>query len=269
MFKDILLQTTLTDRYNLHSHTEFCDGKATMEAFARKAVEYRFSLYGFTPHSPIPFHSPCNMLADKVGRYLNECDIIRERHPETKFLKGMEIDYLGKDYGPAIPYFRDMGLDYSIGSVHFIRTQKGEWVDIDGSNEAFASRLVNYFSNDLDYIIKSFFEQSLEMISAGGFDIIGHFDKIADNADFISPGIEDNTRFIDSVDNLIDEIASAGITAEINTKKYDSKKRFFPRTVFWKKLKQKNIPIVVNSDAHVPALINAGRDEALKILKEL
>ncbi len=44
--------------YNFHSHTEFCDGRAQMEAFAREAVRCGFTHYGFTPHSPIPIQSP-------------------------------------------------------------------------------------------------------------------------------------------------------------------------------------------------------------------
>lgn len=269
MFNDILDLTKKSKKYNLHSHTEFCDGRATMEAFARKAVEEGFLIYGFTPHSPIPFISSCNMLKDNVGRFAEECERIKKQYPQTLFLKGMEIDYLGTQWGPSTSFFSDLGLDYSIGSVHFIQNKKKEWIDIDGSNESFAVKLHKDFNNDLDYIIKSFFGQSMEMVIKGGFNIIGHFDKIADNASFVSPGIEDTQEFISQVENLIAEIKKAGLTAEINTKKVDAKKRFFPHTRYWKVLIDNEIPIVVNSDAHVPALINAGRDEAFSILNNI
>ncbi len=34
-------------RYNFHSHTQFCDGHAPMEAFAAAASAAGFSHYGF------------------------------------------------------------------------------------------------------------------------------------------------------------------------------------------------------------------------------
>lgn len=40
--------------YTFHSHTEFCDGRAQMEAFARRAVADGFTHYGFTPTPPSP-----------------------------------------------------------------------------------------------------------------------------------------------------------------------------------------------------------------------
>lgn len=265
-FKDILKITESDRNYNLHSHTEFCDGKATMEAFARQAVQDNVRLYGFTPHSPIPFPSPCNMLATNVDRFLMEVDRIRNEYPGVIFLKGMEIDYLGDSWGPANEYFRSIPLDYRIGSVHFIQNQDGKWVDIDGSNESFAKKLGADFGGDLDYVIESFFRQSENMVKAGGFDIVGHLDKIADNASFVSPGIEDTPEFIAKVERLINLIAESGNAVEINTKKVKDKNRFFPNPRYWQMIRTLNIPLVVNSDAHVPALINAGRNEAFELI---
>lgn len=268
-FRNILAKTTPDTLYNLHSHTEYCDGRATMEAFARQAVSNNFKIYGFTPHSPIPFPSPCNMLGTNVEKFLDEADRINRNHPEVLFLKGMEIDYLDSTWGPSSDYFRNLPLDYRIGSVHFIRNQRGEWIDIDGSHETFAKKLKDKFNNDLDYIIDEFFNSSRKMITAGGFDIIGHLDKIADNAEFVRPGSEKDKAFVDKVSGLIDMCADAGISIEINTKKYEREHRFFPNPTYWHHITEKNIPVVVNSDAHVPALINSGREEALKILRHI
>ena len=55
---------------------------------------------------------------------------------------------------------------------------------------------------------------------------------------------------------------------EINTKAYIQKGCFFPSIRDWKILQELQIPLVVNSDAHRPELIHAGRVEALQQLKE-
>lgn len=257
--------------YTLHSHTEFCDGRAQMEAFARKAVEMGFTVYGFSPHSPLPISSPCNMLAGNVSRYLSEVDAIRHRHGDkTLFLASMEIDYLGPQWGPAHDYFQNLALDYRIGSVHFVPTRDNIPIDVDGSSDRFNKNMHRYFNDDIRYVVEKFYEHTIRMVQDGGFDIIGHFDKIGENSNHFSPGIEDEPWYQSLVSELIDNIVDRGIIAEINTKVYAERGRLFPAVRYWKELiAVRGVPLVVNSDAHVPALINASRNEVFDILDKL
>lgn len=267
-FPEILEVTRHTDRYNLHSHTEFCDGRAQMRAFAAKAVEDGFLMYGFTPHSPVPIVSTCNMRRDRVTDYLDEVARLRDVYGDRIRLEaGMEIDYLGEGWGPHIDYFRSIPLDYCIGSVHFIPTQTGELVDVDGSHEGFAVKLATKFGGDLRYVVETFFSQSVAMVRAGGFDIIGHYDKIAENASSVSPGIEQEHWYQSLVAELTDAIIASGIAVEINTKMFEQRGRVFPSPCLWAELIRAGVPIVVNSDAHVPALIDSGRPHALEMLR--
>ncbi|MDE6831624.1 MAG: histidinol-phosphatase, partial [Muribaculaceae bacterium] len=258
-------------RYTFHSHTEFCDGRAQMEAFAREAVAQGFSHYGFSPHSPIPIASPCNMLSSNVDRYLGEVSRIRRDHSDSgvRFYAGMEIDYLGDDWGPSIDYFHTIPLDYSIGSVHFIPSQAGELVDIDGRFESFRRKMIEHFRDDIRYVVEKFYEQSIRMVEAGGFDIIGHLDKVGHNAGHYSEGIEDESWYVSLSDELVDKVIASGVTVELNTKAQRDHGRFFPSTRLLRKLVAAGAPIIVNSDAHVPALIDASRDEAFELLDSI
>lgn len=253
--------------YTFHSHTEFCDGRAQMEAFAREAVKEGFTHYGFTPHSPLPIESPCNMTIADVPRYLAEVERIRAEYGDRcHFYAGMEIDYLGDEWGPASPYFKTLSLDYSIGSVHFIPSQDGTYVDIDGHFDSFSRKMQQYFHNDIRYVVETFYSQSHRMLDAGGFDIIGHLDKIGHNASQWQPEIESEKWYRELVDRLIDHIISSGVTVEINTKAKKEHNRVFPNERHFKRLLDAGVPVIVNSDAHVPALINAGRDYAIDLL---
>lgn len=264
------LLTTLSPggNYTLHSHTQFCDGRFTMAEFAQAAVDEGMVCYGFSPHSPLPIQSPCNMLAENVPAYLAEVERLRNIYGDRiKLYASMEIDYLSESWGPSIPYFQSLGLDYSIGSIHFIPTQEGEMIDIDGSHERFAQSLKNYFHNDLDYVVETFFAQSMAMVSRGGFDIIGHLDKVADNASSVRHDIERTPRFKFLIEQLIDSIAANGeITVEVNTKAFAKSGRFFPDEKWWPLLRERHLPVVVNSDAHFKSLISASRHEAIKRL---
>lgn len=252
-------------RYNLHSHTQYCDGKAQMEEFAAAAAAAGFTHYGFSPHSPISVDSDCNMAKGDVAAYLAEVDRIKggEYGERVKFYASMEIDYLGKDCGPALGYFRDMPLDYRIGSVHFVPNRRGEFIDIDGCASDFIKKMHDHFSDDIRYVVERYFEQVHEMIDGGGFDIIGHFDKIGHNGSHYVEGLDHEAWYNDLIDGVIAHIASAGIIAEINTKAKQVHNRFFPDERYWSKVVAAGIPVVVNSDAHHPTLINANRDYVL------
>lgn len=270
MIRDILADIGESRKYTLHSHTEFCDGRATMEAFARKVVEEGFTHYGFSPHSPITIPSPCNMTSDNVARYDAEFRRISEVYGDkARFYRSMEIDYLGEECGPANDYFQSLGLDYSIGSVHFIPCQAGEYVDIDGHFDSFRQKMEKYFRNDIRYVVETFYSKSCQMVEAGGFDIIGHLDKIGCNAGYFQPGIEDEPWYQSLLDDLIHRVIDAGLVVEINTKAWEQHRRMFPRTDKWKMLVDAGVPLVVNSDVHVPALINAGRDVAFERLDNI
>lgn len=275
---DFLKELDGSRKYTFHSHTEFCDGRATMEAFAREVVARGFTHYGFSPHCPLPIESPCNMRMADVPRYLAEVERIKgEYGHRCRFYASMEVDYLGEMFGPASEEIRRMPLDYVIGSVHFIPNQKGRMVDVDGRFESFRRKMRDYFEDDIRYVCETFYRQSVAMVEQGGFDIIGHFDKIGHNASHYRAGIEDEQWYVALVDGLIDKIIEVNasrpdrpVTVEINTKAYaDHQKRLFPHPRYWQRLVEAGVPVIVNSDAHVPALIDAAREEALTLLGRL
>ncbi len=257
-------------RYTFHSHTEFCDGRAQMEAFAREAVKQGFTHYGFTPHSPIPIFSTCNMKLDNVAVFIGEVGRIkREYGDRVAFFAGMEVDYLGDGWGPSSDYFAGLPLDYMIGSVHFIPDREGTFVDVDGNFESFSRKMTKYFHEDIRYVVETFYSQSIRMVEAGGFDIIGHLDKVGHNASHYQPGIEDEPWYRALADELVDRVIGSGVTVELNTKARKEHGRFFPSERLLGRLAEAHVPIIVNSDAHVPALIDASRDEAFSLLDSM
>ncbi len=266
--KNIILKTR---KYNLHSHTQFCDGRADMQTMAAAAVDCGMLYYGFTPHSPIPIESPCNMSVDSVNKYFDEIEIIRQK-PEfhtCRFYAGMEVDYLGDSWGPSNEYFRHQPLDYTIGSVHFIPTQDGDYIDIDGHPDRFKDRMRECFRNDIEYVIHTFYQQTAAMIIAGGFDILGHFDKISHNASCYKPGITDSNFYKSCLDSVIQLILDRKICIELNTKARKEHGFFFPSEELLRILVDGGIDIVVNSDAHYPDRITASRSEAFEILDRI
>ena len=265
--KDIISHTRA---YNFHAHTQFCDGRDSIATIARKAAELGYEHFGFSPHSPVPIESPCNMSVDDLNDYRGEIDRIRtELNGHMKIYMGVEIDYLGESWGPQSPMFSDGSFDYSIASVHFIPDAEGTLVDIDGRFEHFRERMERHFNNDIRYVVDTFYRQSHAMLDAGGFDILGHFDKIGQNASYFQPGIENENWYRALVDGYIDHILEKDIVVEINTKARAEHGRFFPHERHWRRLVKAGVPLAVNSDAHYADRIDASRAEAFEILANL
>lgn len=257
-------------RRNFHTHTQFCDGRNTVAEMARAAVEQGFEVIGFTPHAPVPIQSPCNMSMDDVPQYLEEVRRANEQYAGScRFLAGMEIDYLGPDCNAASPCYVNLDLDFCISSVHFIPDQKGELVDVDGKYERFKRNLEVHFGNDIRYVVETFYNRSMDMLRTGGFTILGHFDKIAQNASYYDPGIEQRDWYRALIDRYIDLIIESGVTVEINTKARVEHGRFFPHERYWPRLIAAGVPLVVNSDAHYADRLDASRGEALAMLKSM
>lgn len=240
-----------------------------MEEILKSAINAGFSVWGFSPHAPLCIESPCNMKKEDVSVYLKEVKRLRDSYPDIKILAGMEVDFIDENNGPSSGEIKEYGLDYVIGSVHFIPNQNGEYYDIDGSPERFRKVLEQHFENDLNYVVRTFWLQTQKMIKAGGMDIIGHIDKIALNASFIDPEIEKSAEYVKLTQETIQMAIEKGIKIEINTKHWEKYHRFFPHPRYWKHILDAGIDMPVNSDTHYDTLVESGISEAQKQLHNL
>lgn len=259
-----------TRDYNLHSHSQFCDGRDDMATIARSAFDAGMKFIAFTPHSPVTIESPCNMKKEDIDSYFSEIERLKSTYgSDMCILKSLEIDGLGKEWGPHVDYFQNMPLDFRLGSVHFVPNQDGVMLDCDGRFERFSQYLKHGYGGDLRYVVEKYFEQVLVMIEQGGFDLLGHFDKIAGNAAIADPEIESQRWYEALVDDVIGKAKNNGLVVEINTKAYNEKGRFFPAERWWGKLLDAGVPLAVDSDAHYASKVEAGRSEAFEILGKL
>ena len=257
---------------NFHSHCTFCDGRSHPEDFVKFAISNKFRAYGFSSHSPLPFETFWNMSKSDMPEYITEINRLKEKFSEKlEIYVGLEIDFLDKSYNASIPYFRSLPLDYSIGSIHFVPWAlpllEKNMVCIDGSYKDFEQGINEHFGGSVRKLTEAFFESSMQMIEAGGIDIVGHIDKIYMNGckhpDFDINADWYRKPFLD----LLDLITEKGLIIEINTKNIVQKKYTYPHVDSFSELKKRNIPVMVNSDCHYPNLVNDGRDEALALLR--
>ena len=259
---------------NFHSHCSFCDGRSEAEGFVKAAVAENFRAYGFSSHSPLPFETFWNMSAQDMPAYLVEIKILRQQYGnELEIYTGLEIDYLDESYNASIPYFQELPLDYRISAIHFMPFRQPlseeNMLCIDGAYDIFEKSVNQHYDGEIKTVVKKYFETSMQMTEAGGFDMVGHIDKIYMNGsrykDFDIEADWYQKPFLE----LLDLIAEKGLIVEINTKNKLKKGQTFPHINSYKELYNRKIPITVNADTHYTDLIYSGIGETIVLLREI
>jgi len=257
---------------NYHSHSLFCDGRSTPEDFVRFALSAGFKAFGFSSHSPLPFETNWNMSAADLPAYLEHTAYLKEKYKDNiELYTALEIDYLDETYNPSISYFRNMPLDYRIGSVHYLPVAPGmveeNMVTIDGSFEEFEKAIKEHFDGDVKQLVRCYYQSSMQMVERGGIDIVGHMDKVYMNGYRCSGFSMEDSWYTGLVKDYLHLIAEKKLMIEINTKNVTRKQQTYPHRMFFPLIKELGIPVMVNSDCHFPNLVNEGREEAFKLLK--
>lgn len=257
---------------NYHSHCTFCDGRSLPEDFIRFALAHGFRAYGFSSHSPLPFETFWNMPKDDMPDYLAEIARLKQKYSgQLEIYVGLEIDYLDQTYNASIPYFRQLPLDYRIGSIHYLPVAhelvETNMVCIDGSFRDYAAAVNRHFEGDIRRLVARYFASTLAMIDAGGIDIVGHLDKIYMNGQKCAGFSFEAGWYQEPFRACLEQIARKGLMVEVNTKNLLKKGELYPRQAYLSVLRELHIPVMVNSDCHYPDLVNDGRAQAFALLK--
>lgn len=262
------------DRWaNFHSHTHYCDGTAAPEEYVREAVRMGLPAYGFTSHAPVLFPTDWNIADDKLNDYLSDIQSLKKKYDrQIQIYLGLEIDFIPGIAGRRKNILENVDLDYFIGSIHFVESlPSGEYWNIDTSPELFQQGLLEIFKNDFRKAATRFWEITRQMIEEDKPDIVGHLDKIKmfnkENCYFS----ESESWYTDQVELTLDLIKNRGCIVEINTRGFYryGQTDLYPGEWVIRRLSEKGIPIMINSDAHKPSEITEGMGYAAKILKGL
>ena len=103
-------------RGDLQMHSDWSDGKTPMEEMLEGCVARGYEYFALTDHSKA-LAMTRGMDAEKLKQQFVEIDKVRERHPEIRFLRSMEIDILA---GGELDLEDEMieQLDIALVSVH-------------------------------------------------------------------------------------------------------------------------------------------------------
>lgn len=252
-----------------HTHSVFCDGKMMPEEYVLAAIRKGFQAIGFTSHAPVLFGADWTMKPENLGKYIETIQGLKKKYMNRiQVYTGLETDY----YPGCIDYRSYPGIDYTIGSIHFIYDEKNDrYLSVDGLEEEYAELINNVFMGDVQAFVSAYFDQIEEMVKKQPPDIVGHIDIIKKNNRNSFYFSENDKWYRDKVEETLNIISKCNITVEVNTggisRGYTND--LYPSEWMLKLIREMNIPIVLNSDAHHPDFIDSCYNDAVKTLKKM
>lgn len=242
---------------NYHSHSYYCDGVESPQAQLEAAIRQGVRAFGFSSHCPINISNTWSMPFQRLPEYMQEINALKQQFGEQiEVYVGLEVDYVPGVCGPRT-FAPD--LDFTIGSIHYLdNNEVGEHWEIDGSTEKFMRGLVEVHGGDIQKVIKLYYQRIREMIEQDPPDIVGHLDKIKIHNLRNSLYNETDAWYQNEIEETLTLLAESDCVLEVNTRGlYKKNLSTYPSMAILKKARQRNIPIMINSDSHAPSEITA------------
>ena len=245
-------------KQNLHTHTTFCDGKDTPGEMVQFAIRKGFDSLGFSSHAYEP-HFPVKNMLDPT-RYKEEITQLKEKYRGViDIFLGLEMDALSE---------ADMsGYDYLIGSVHNLK-KGSDIIPFDRSAAEVKQQVDQYFGGDGMAFARLYYQQLAELPRCGDFDIIGHFDIITKNIDFVPLFDPNSEEYLSLAFEAIHALKGHIPFFELNTGAIARgyRKTPYPTIPLLKEFRRLGFGAVISSDCHNGNFLDCYFDEAKDLL---
>lgn len=256
---------------NYHSHCHYCDGKMPPEEHILAAISQGVKAYGFSSHCPVPFENSWSLKKEALNDYLAEIDALKSKYaPQIEIYKSLEIDYIPGMISPNSKLITGAKLDYTIGSVHFVKEPANDFLwEIDNTTAKFKDGLQTLYQGDIRRGVHAYYAAIRDMVRSAPPDIVGHIDKIKMH-NSTQPFFDENEAWYKKeVRQTLEEIKAAKLIVEVNTRGIYKKLSAdpYPGPVVLKEIQQMNIPVCLNSDSHHPQEITKEFENAATLLK--
>lgn len=257
----------------LHTHSQFCDGKATMAQMAEKAAALGFVSLGFSSHSPLPYKNDWAMREEDYPAYFSEISRLKELYKNK-----MEI-YCGIEWDadtPQLPFLcRNSSeqiyspFDYVIGAVHSL-VKNGELFSVDYTKNLLLDVVHRLYDGEFLELCRDYYSAVVQSALRPEVDIVAHFDLITkynkENALFdehdsayLKIAKEALERIFEKRPNLFFEI-NTGVMARAG-KEYP-----YPAPELLHILCENGVPLVLTGDCHRPEHFGVGYDFVRELL---
>jgi histidinol-phosphatase (PHP family) len=240
--------------YESHMHTPLCK-HASGEPEAYAAVAEKRGLKGII----VTCHNPTNDgWSPKVRMRVDQFDDYVAVVARARQAWAGRVDVrlgLESDYAPGMePWLAELHswaeLHHVLGAVH----------------PHLPDYKQRYLNDDMVAFQRTYFEHLAMAAETGLFDTLAHPDLVKNEA----PKEWQLDRLLDHIGECLDRIAATGVAMELNTSGLQKTiPEMNPGRTILAEMHQRQIPVVLGADAHVPRRVAADYEKALDLLKEV
>lgn len=245
---------------NLHTHTIFDDGTATVMDMAQAALNAGLTSLGFSGHSTLPYRDNWEIKPGRMPDYLAAVaeakEVFRGR---LAIYSGLELD--------STSVLPEEPLDYVIGSIHHI-VKDGQYLSIDYKPAISRDILDVHFRGDRDAMAAAYFAQYDAIAQNPRVDIVGHFDLLSKFDE--AAGLFDSSApaYRDAAMAAMETLLRADKIFEVNTGAMSRGYRTapYPDKFLLRELKARGGRVLVTSDSHATTTITRAFDTVEDLL---
>ena len=248
-------------RQNLHAHSTYDDGKATIREMIEASMTAGLTSLGISVHSPLPYESGWGVYPDRLDEYHEELAALREEYAgRMEVFAGIEWDIMTKT---------DLSrFDYVIGSVHHIPA-KDPRLCVDTSAEITNRFIAEDYAGDRDAAAEAYFAQYDAVAAQPYAKIVGHVDlltKFDERAHIFDP---ESPRYRKAALAAMEKLNAAGKIFEINTGAISRGYRTtpYPSRELLCALREMGGRITISADAHHASGVACAYEQAEALAK--
>lgn len=240
--------------YDSHVHTHFCHHAAgDLDDYAVEAYANNLRGFIFTCHSPLPIQwaPSVRMAMEELPHYQRTIEQLQVDWGHVLDIRlGLECDYVPHHPEVIEPVIGQLPLDYVLGSVH----------------PQFDEYLAQYYFGVEEDFQAQYFRHLADAAESGYFHAISHPDLVRE----LFPDSWDLQRQLPHIREMLDRVAATSVALELNT---SSLFRAFgetsPGPAMLAEMAERQIPVVLGSDAHQADCVAREFHYALRLLREL
>ena len=246
-------------RVTTHTHTELCGhAEGAVAELAAAARAAGISVLAITEHYPLSaaYDPECHvsMPASRMEEYVAAVRLEQEREGETEVLCGCELDWLGALEDRALCADDLACFDVVLGSVHYL----DGWAFDDPAEQG------SWRERGVDGIWRRYFEEWCACVSSDlPIHVMSH------------PDLVKKFGFYPSFDPLplyrqaAEAARESGRMIEVNTAgAFYPCKEMYPAPELLSLFCQAGVPCTVGTDAHSPAHVARGIEDAYRLMYE-
>ncbi len=240
-----------------HNHTGWSDGNATLDEQILGARDAGLDELGISDHYVmIPDGPPCcwSMPLDRLPTYVAEILDARNHTSNPRIRLGVEADFFPETVETLREELARHPFDYIIGSVHFVDS-----FPVDSEAEDWQPLTEEQVNEKWEL----YWTRIRQLAESRVYDFAAHLDLPK------KFGFHPTADLSSLEADALDAIASADMAIEINTAGWHKPcEEAYPSIRLLWEARRRDIPLLINADAHVPAHLTRDYGRAWDLARE-